>query len=256
MEDVLCRLLDSVVEHFDTILGGIITLVAVALGTLLKNWSDRIAAIRARRNQIAVYAQERRDTLLDSAREHLFGGSQVVRSEIEEWITHYDAEGRSVDLYRAALARADLRKLDLSKARMGRADLTLADASECVLRCARMQDAALRSTTLIGADLTRAQLGDADLSPFDNKTCTDLTDAKLIKTNLFRANLTGANLTGADLTDANLENAILKGAKVTPDQLRKAESLVDCTLPNGHKYPGPDEYLNEWFCKPELNGAG
>ncbi len=49
-------------------------------------------------------------------------------------------------------------------------------------------------------------------------------------------NLGGADLRRADLSEANLGGANLGGATVTQEQLEKAKSLKDATMPDGSKH--------------------
>jgi len=75
-----------------------------------------------------------------------------------------------------------------------------------------------------------------------------LTKANLSGTNLSGANLSGADLSGASLTEANLTKTDLSDADLsdadlsratgtTPEQLKKARSLKDATMPDGSKHP-------------------
>ena len=65
----------------------------------------------------------------------------------------------------------------------------------------------------------------------------NLTGAKLWLADLRGANLSGANLSGANLREADLGGANLKDATdVTTEQLNKAKSLADATMPDGTKH--------------------
>lgn len=125
--------------------------------------------------------------------------------------------------------------------------LRVADLSEADLQGADLHDANLSGTNLHFADLYQAQLPNSDLQE------ADLRDAKLIEVSLnvavlngadltnaklMRANLTYAELIGADLTEADLTNANLRGATgTTTEQLDKAKSLQDATMPDGSRHP-------------------
>jgi hypothetical protein len=79
---------------------------------------------------------------------------------------------------------------------------------------------------LEGANLSGANLSGADLS-----------GANLSGANLSGADLDGADLFGTDLSGADLSGANVQGATVTNEQLAKAKSLHDTTMPDGSKHP-------------------
>jgi uncharacterized protein YjbI with pentapeptide repeats len=84
------------------------------------------------------------------------------------------------------------------------------------------RDADLTSTNLSNANLTRADFRNANLRE------ADLSGADLTGADLSRSDLSNADLAEADLTDANLLDAI-----VTEEQLEKAFSLQNATMPDG-----------------------
>ena len=83
----------------------------------------------------------------------------------------------------------------------------------------------LHGANLSGHNLHGAHLSDANLN-----------DAHLNGANLNDAHLNGANLSGAHLNGAHLRGADLNGAIVTQEQLDKAKSLRDATMPDGSKH--------------------
>jgi len=87
---------------------------------------------------------------------------------------------------------------------------------EADIRDARLRDIILKRVNLKGVYLYGADLRDADLRESD----------------LQSARLDGVDLSGADLTRVNLQNA-----KVTKEQLSKAISLHNATMPNGSIHP-------------------
>jgi uncharacterized protein YjbI with pentapeptide repeats len=107
-----------------------------------------------------------------------------------------------------SLSQANLQEIDL-----GGTQLQVADLSNANLRDSTLIDADLRAANLTAANLTNANLGTgADPS-------------------------SGTFLSGADLTLANLSNTNLRGAQgTTKDQLDRAATLRDATMPNGQKY--------------------
>jgi Pentapeptide repeats (8 copies) len=93
-----------------------------------------------------------------------------------------------------------------------------------------------RIVDLTGVDLTKVDLTGTDLNGV-NLSGADLSGADLSRTNLSGANLSRANLSGANLSGALLGEAELNRAIVTLEQLEKALSLKDATMPDGLKYP-------------------
>ena len=94
---------------------------------------------------------------------------------------------------------------------------------------------------LSGADLREAQLQynnleNAGLDGADLKQAV-LTQGRLKDANLSGADLKWAKLGDADLSNADLSNADLSGAEgITEEQLERAKSLKNTTMPNGQKY--------------------
>jgi hypothetical protein len=149
-----------------------------------------------------------------------------------------------------ALARsqtlAALRRSDLT--RKGYIVQFLADAGLLAQLepIVNLRDADLSDADLLNANLLNAKLSDADLIG------ANLSGAILLNANLLNAYLSGAILRDANLSDADLSGAILSGAKlsdadlsganlsdaiVTQEQLAKAKSLKDATMPDGSKHP-------------------
>jgi uncharacterized protein YjbI with pentapeptide repeats len=150
------------------------------------------------------------------------------------------------NLIQAYLPKASLSKTNLSGAILNEADLRMANLSgasltETYLEKANLRGAVLTWANLSGAKPIKANLTLANLSGSDlrgaNLRGADLSEADLRLANLSGADLTEADLSGANLTDANLRMVNLSGAKVTDDQLAKAKSLKDATLPDGTKMP-------------------
>jgi uncharacterized protein YjbI with pentapeptide repeats len=134
---------------------------------------------------------------------------------------------------------------------------------------ANLEGADLSGANLEGADLSGAYLKDAKVSLEQLKKAESLEGATMIEGsvhhmanqehlatlkqgahawNLWRkarldlqpdlrradlnfADLSGADLSGADLSGADLSGADLSDAKVTEEQLKKARSLLDVTMP-------------------------
>ena len=119
----------------------------------------------------------------------------------------------------------------------GETTISLMDSD---LSGANLANANLAFGSLIGADLTSAILTGANLANA-YLLCANLAYANLEGTNLTGAVLTGTNLASADLENANLTGtnltgAILKDVKVNDEQLTKAKSLEDTTMPDGTKH--------------------
>ncbi len=165
---------------------------------------------------------------------------------------------RPLSLFKADLTGLDLRGANLQEAFLQEADLGGANLKDANLRSADLKDANLRGANLRGANLERAFLGDANLeraflaganlravsmwsanlaaASLDGADLekasligVNLEDAILVRANLRDAHLGDANLKGADLEYADLENAYLGmasllGAKLTCEQLTKADS--------------------------------
>ncbi len=136
-----------------------------------------------------------------------------------------------VNLSKANLRGVDLKGANLWRANLWRVDLSKANLNEADFRGAYLGEANLSITTLIGADLGHANLTGANLQD------TTLTGANLQVADLSEVNLSIATLTNAILTDAILSGANLRGAKVAQEQLEKASSLAEATMPNGSKHP-------------------
>lgn len=119
----------------------------------------------------------------------------------------------------AGLHAADLRECDLSE--MAGASLYNSFISYALLDGADFTGMHLRKVIFEGGRLHQARFIKADLR-----------DAEF-----FLSDLSGANLTAADLTNASLVAVNLTGAIVTDEQLNKAKSLQDTTMPDGSKHP-------------------
>jgi uncharacterized protein YjbI with pentapeptide repeats len=145
------------------------------------------------------------------------------------------------DLRGADLRGADFREADLSWAQLDRADLSSASLANAILGRASLVETNLRGAFLENANLNGANLNRADLR-----------DAWLVSTSLTGsgfevpdeafydplkerlnsgANLEGTNLDGANLEGADLSGAYLKDAIVSLEELKKAKSLQDATMP-------------------------
>jgi hypothetical protein len=123
-----------------------------------------------------------------------------------------------LDAYRNAYVLRFLRETGLVNidTRKSIIDLTEADLSEV-----KLSKVNLSKVNLSGAKLSGANLSGADLT----------------HANLSSANLYGADLANADFSQADLKGADLRETKVTEEQLKKAKSLVDVTMPDGSKHP-------------------
>jgi uncharacterized protein YjbI with pentapeptide repeats len=152
----------------------------------------------------------------------------------------------SCDLRNANLSGADLRGADLNGADLKEVNLSGADLRDAILFGDRLRDADLRTASLRKAILFKADLREADLREADLREVTlsganlsgaNLSASHLNEIDLRGADLSGANLSGADLSGADLSLANLSGAKVTQEQLKKAESLEGVTMSDGSKHP-------------------
>jgi len=90
------------------------------------------------------------------------------------------------------------------------AHLAAANLNETNFSGADMRGISLVRAFISGADLTGAKLG-----PAEDNQMSDLTGARLVKTNLTKADLTLASLRGTDLSEAKLADAILTYADLT-----------------------------------------
>jgi energy-coupling factor transporter transmembrane protein EcfT len=116
------------------------------------------------------------------------------------------------------------------------ANLEKINFSQANLRGANLRGANLRGANLRGAILRGAILDRAILE------ATDLSRAYFYETGLSGANLSGANLSGANLVSSSIDGADLNGADlrgtiVREEQLNKAYSLKNATLPDGSTHP-------------------
>jgi uncharacterized protein YjbI with pentapeptide repeats len=132
------------------------------------------------------------------------------------------------------LTGANLSEANLSRANLNHADLREADLSGADLQGADLREALLGGS-LQGANLCDANLREANLN-VANLEEADLRRADLIMASLSGANLSAASLEGADLSMAFMNGANLSGATVTMEQLEKAWSLKDTTMPDGSKH--------------------
>jgi uncharacterized protein YjbI with pentapeptide repeats len=168
-------------------------------------------------------------------------------------------------LSEANLEGANMSEADLNGATLWGANATSANMSKTNLNGATLVEATLWGTNLSGATVTRANLSGANLDMANlseaNLTGTFLSNwGDLSGANLTRANLSGANLSGTDLNEAILEDASLAGAKGwTEEQLSKAASLDDATMPDGQRLKGlfntKGPPFNEWL-KSKDRGEG
>ena len=149
------------------------------------------------------------------------------------------------------LSEANLSGADLGNANLSGADLSMADLSGAILWYANLSGANLYNYDMGGANLHGANLHEANLSEANlganlhganlhgaNPHGANLHEANLSEADLHGANLWGADLsyvdlTKADLSEADLGKANFTRAKVTIEQLNKAKSLKDTTMPDG-----------------------
>ena len=138
-------------------------------------------------------------------------------------ITFYDADMNGLDL-----SHVDMRSINLVFANLREADLTGADRRDTDMSCA----------LLLGADLEIANMSRPDIDgprdPFPGGSRpagmgANLQDADLSGAIMRRANLSGGNLRGANLSAADLR----AGTNWSNEQLAKASSLVNATMPDG-----------------------
>ncbi len=166
------------------------------------------------------------------------GGTEVVKAPV---ISLSEANFNGVDLRGAKLRGADLNGADLKEANLRGADLRDAILFGDRLRDADLRTASLRKAILFKADLREADLREADLREVTlsgaNLSGANLSASHLNEIDLRGADLSGADLSGADLSGADLSLANLSGAKVTQEQLKKAESLEGVTMSDGSKHP-------------------
>jgi uncharacterized protein YjbI with pentapeptide repeats len=139
------------------------------------------------------------------------------------------------DLYEAYLSGANLSEADLYDANLNGAILFDANLTEACLAQANLLEAKAHRAHLSGANLYEAYLKDANLQHADLIEA-DLRGAFLFDADLSFADLSEANLNGADLHRADLRCAKMTGAKISTEQLDKAKSLKDATMPDGTKH--------------------
>ncbi|TMC19188.1 MAG: pentapeptide repeat-containing protein [Chloroflexi bacterium] len=133
---------------------------------------------------------------------------------------------RGTDLHGASLSYANLKNASLHSVYLHNANLLVADLRDADLSYADLTDAKLYYANLASAHLSNASLRGADLH-----------GASLRNANLSNADLSNADLSAANLQGVNLEGAYLKETGVAPEELAKAYSLKDATLPDGSRYP-------------------
>ena len=156
------------------------------------------------------------------------------------------AELGVVPLSTADVGAADLRQITLSGVFLGKVDLSGADLYGADLRRTNLSDSDLGACNLREANLNGANLWEADLSGADLREAdlrrANLREAYIDGADLRRADLREADITGADLTGVDLQAADLSGANLTraigttPEQLKRAKSLKDATMPDGSKH--------------------
>jgi uncharacterized protein YjbI with pentapeptide repeats len=125
----------------------------------------------------------------------------------------------------------DLSEAPLFEAKLFGANLRGVDLREVILRGADLSYTNLLYANLRGADLSYSKLFEANLRG------ANLREVNLRGADLSCAKLFGAKLFGADLHEAELREADLRGATVTTEQLEKAKSLKDTTMPDGLIHP-------------------
>jgi Pentapeptide repeats (8 copies) len=146
-----------------------------------------------------------------------------------------DKDKTIIGLRRAHLDGVNLRGAHLSKTHLSGVDLKGADLSE-----ANLSGADLMGTDLRGAKLNRTNCGKALFSGAD-LSGADLSEADLREANLGamyfnEAEISPAFRSGADLIDVGGGRVKLREARVTQEQLEKAKSLQDATMPDGSKH--------------------
>jgi uncharacterized protein YjbI with pentapeptide repeats len=187
--------------------------------------------------------------------------------KIPEDISELRAQDERLDLSgirleKAVLTEARLGGAVLSEAQLAGADLSGAQLAGVDLFEAHLEGADLSGAQLMWADLGRAQLAKASLSGAYLEGSV-LSGAYLEKASLFRAQLEGADLSGAqlagvDLCEVHMDKvslgwARLKGTKfLTTGQLKAANTLEGCTLPDGTRLPERKKYGDP---EPDWRGA-
>ena len=131
------------------------------------------------------------------------------------------------------LTDGSLRGIDLGASDLSGADLSNADLINVTLTAANLNRAFLSNAKLIGATINGANIENADLR-----------ESNLSNVDLSWSDMSNANLNGACLDSADLEGVALDGAIVTIDQLQRAKSLKQATMPDGRKY-------EEWVANPD-----
>lgn len=144
------------------------------------------------------------------------------------------------DLHGAMLAKVQLNGANLRDTNLSGADLSDASLGTWLEVLSldehgEIADARVDRTLLHGANLSCANLRNADLDSADFSRA-DLSKATLDGARLRYTDLCEADLTEASLLEADLDGANLKGAKVSLEQLEKARSLRDITMPDGTKH--------------------
>lgn len=199
-----------------------------------------IATDRQRENALQSYIDRMADLLLneklrttknkevrDVARTRTLSVLRGLDTNRKNLLFQFLVEAKLVSIEKPIieLQGANLSGADLTGAKLNYADLIDADLSGANLFNADLSGTDLSDVNLSGADLGNVNLKGARLC------YADLSDADLTCANLSDADLTGTNLSGANLFIANLSSA-----KVTNEQLEKAKSLKNATMPDGTKH--------------------
>ena len=160
---------------------------------------------------------------------------------------------KGADLQNAHLYQTNLQGAVLEGTNLSWTDLCEAQMQGANLRAAKLMHtklvgAKIRGANLAGAIVERATLRRADLRE-TNLSLGSFQDVDLSIADLREADLFNAQLQGANLNEANLEEAI-----VTDHQLAQASMLLFATMPNGKRYDGRFDLINDQLLA-EANGV-
>jgi Pentapeptide repeats (8 copies) len=233
---------------------GLLVAIGYSYGVTLWDWIKLLivpAAIAGAGLWFNAQQREREQRIADNRAQHdslqayIDGMSQLLTETDREQPLHSARPGDSLSTLARARTLTLLARLDGARKR---SVLEFLYESELILKSGLGYKSELRHNivSLIAADLRGAFLGRTVLM------AVDLRGAFLGDAVLFKADLSEADLSGANLSGANLSGAVLIGAQGwTEDQLSKARTLADATMPDGqilkcHDTPdGPT--FEEWL---------